>query len=158
MQQRSETIERRPRQLSDHVYHPEELSLEEVYRINQGRKFDVFFDAIGNQLEWAYPLIEKGGRLVPMGFDDTYEMKVKPFQLLSNGVTIVGTGEARQIMEAALACASDLPQLSTLITEKVKVENFEEAIHNLMGIDPATKEKKEITSIKTILVTDPEMM
>lgn len=96
-------------------------------------------------------MFEKGGRLIPMGFDDTYEMKVKPFQLLSNGVTIVGTGEARQIMEAALACASDLPHLSTLITEKVKMDNFEEAIHNLMGIDPATKEKRKLHPLRRSL-------
>ncbi|MBU8785888.1 MULTISPECIES: zinc-dependent alcohol dehydrogenase [Bacillus] len=146
------------RALSDHVYHPDELNLEEVFRINQGRKFDVIFDAIGNQLEWAYPLAEKGGRLVPMGFDDTYEMKIKPYQLLSGGVTIVGTGEARQTMESALSCASDMPRLKELITEKTALENFEQAIDNLMGIDPITKERKDITAIKTILVTDPDMM
>lgn len=144
--------------ISDYVYHPETLTVEEVERINQGRKFDVIFDAIGNQLDWAYPLIEKGGRLVPMGFDDTYEMKIRPYQLLSNGVTIVGTGEARQIMETALSCAIDLPQLSDLITEKVELENFEQAVQNLMGIDPNSKERKDITAIKTILVSDPKLV
>ena len=62
--------------ISDYVYHPEALTVDEVKWINQGRKFDVIFDAIGNQLDWAYPFIEKGGRIVPMGFDDTYEMTV----------------------------------------------------------------------------------
>ncbi|MCG8398078.1 alcohol dehydrogenase catalytic domain-containing protein [Bacillus atrophaeus] len=144
--------------ISDYVYHPETLTIEEVERINQGRKFDVIFDAIGNQLDWAYPLIEKGGRLVPMGFDDTYEMKIRPYQLLSNGVTIVGTGEARQVMETALSCAIDLPQLSDLITEKVELENFEQAVQNLMGIDSNSKERKDITAIKTILVSDPKLV
>ncbi|MGI8322589.1 zinc-dependent alcohol dehydrogenase [Bacillus velezensis] len=144
--------------ISDYVYHPEALTVDEVKRINQGRKFDVIFDAIGNQLDWAYPFIEKGGRIVPMGFDDTYEMTVRPYQLLSNGVTIVGTGEARQIMEAALACASDLPQLYDFITEKTELKNYEEAIDHLMGIDPVTKERKDISAIKTILVSDPELL
>ncbi|UTL72914.1 hypothetical protein NLV76_01015 [Bacillus halotolerans] len=31
-------------------YHPQDLTADEVRRINQGRKFDVIFDAIGNQL------------------------------------------------------------------------------------------------------------
>ncbi|WP_424161125.1 zinc-dependent alcohol dehydrogenase [Bacillus amyloliquefaciens] len=144
--------------ISDYVYHPEALTVDEVKRINQGRKFDVIFDAIGNQLDWAYPFIEKGGRIVPMGFDDTYEMTIRPYQLLSNGVTIVGTGEARQIMEAALACASDLPQLYDFITEKTELKNYEEAIDHLMGIDPVTKERKDISAIKTILVSDPELL
>ncbi|MGG4442716.1 zinc-dependent alcohol dehydrogenase [Brevibacillus fortis] len=143
------------RKITNYVYHPQELTLEEIYRINQGRKFDVIFDAIGNQLDWAYPLIEKGGRLVPMGFDDTYEFKIKPFELLSKGITIIGTGEAHHMMEKALSCAIDLPELSSLITEKVLLENFDTAINNLMGFDPATNERKEITSIKTILVSAP---
>lgn len=58
-------------------------------------------DAIGNQLDWACPLIDKGGRLVPMGFDDTYDEN----QAFSNGVTIIGIGVARQVMEAAVSCA-----------------------------------------------------
>ncbi|MED1559453.1 zinc-dependent alcohol dehydrogenase [Bacillus paramycoides] len=143
------------RKITKYVYHPQKLTLEEIYRINQGRKFDVIFDAIGNQLDWAYPLIEKGGRLIPMGFDDTYEFKVKPFELLSKGITIIGTGEAHHMMEKALSCAIDLPELSNLITEKVALENFDTAIGNLMGFDPTTNERKDINSIKTILVSEP---
>ncbi|CAN2254609.1 Oxidoreductase zinc-binding protein [Bacillus subtilis] len=146
------------RRISDYVYHPQDLTADEVRRINQGRTFDVIFDAIGNQLDWAYPLIDKGGRLVPMGFDDTYEMKIRPFQLLSNGVTIVGTGEARQIMEDAVSCAADMPQLSELITEKTPLENYEAAIQELMGIDPLSNERKDIAAVKTILVSHPDMI
>ncbi|MGM0889219.1 MAG: zinc-dependent alcohol dehydrogenase [Bacillota bacterium] len=140
--------------ITKYVYHPQKLTLEEIYRINQGRKFDVVFDAIGNQLEWAYPLIEKGGRLIPMGFDDTYEFTVKPFELLSKGITIVGTGEAHHMMEKALSCAMDLPELSNLITDKVLLEDFNTAIGDLIGIDPITNERKDIKSIKTILVSE----
>ncbi|ENQ3106705.1 Threonine dehydrogenase [Bacillus sp. 491mf] len=143
------------KKITKYVYHPQDLSLEEVLRINQGRKFDVIFDAIGNQLEWAYPLIEKGGRLIPMGFDDTYEFTVKPFELLSKGITIIGTGEAHHMMEKALSCAIDLPELSSLITDKVLLEDFNSAIGDLIGIDPITNERKDIQSIKTILVSEP---
>ncbi|MDV7767416.1 zinc-dependent alcohol dehydrogenase [Peribacillus sp. CSMR9] len=140
--------------ITKYVYHPQKLNLEEIYRINQGRKFDVVIDAIGNQLEWAYPLIEKGGRLIPMGFDDTYEFTVKPFELLSKGITIVGTGEAHHMMEKALSCAIDLPELSNLITDKVLLEDFNTAFGDLIGIDSVTNERKDIKSIKTILVSE----
>lgn len=62
-------------------------------------------------------------------FDDMYEMKVRPFQLLSNGVMIVGTGKARQI------------------TEKTPLKNYEAAIHELTGIDPLSNERKDITAV-----------
>ncbi|MEH6890505.1 alcohol dehydrogenase catalytic domain-containing protein [Bacillus sp. JJ864] len=143
------------KKITKYVYHPQDLSLERVLHINQGRKFDVIFDAIGNQLEWAYPLIEKGGRLIPMGFDDTYEFTVKPFELLSKGITIIGTGEAHHMMEKALSCAIDLPELSSLITDKVLLEDFNTAIGDLIGIDPITNGRKDIQSIKTILVSQP---
>lgn len=48
--------------ISDYVYHPQDLTVDEVRRINQGRKFEVIFDTVGNQL----PLIDKDGRIVPM--------------------------------------------------------------------------------------------
>ncbi|WP_407062065.1 hypothetical protein [Bacillus cabrialesii] len=93
-----------------------------------------------------------------IGFDDTYEVKIRPFQLLSNGVTIVGSSEARQIMEDAVSCAADMPQLSELITEKTSLENYEAAIQELMGIDPLSGDRNDITAVKTILVSHPEMM
>ncbi|SDW38773.1 Threonine dehydrogenase [Marininema mesophilum] len=136
------------KKIANYVYPPQSLTIEEVLRINQGRKFDVIFDAIGNQLEWAYPLIGKGGRLVPMGFDHTYQFTIKPFELLSKGITIIGTGEAHHMMEKALSCAMDLPELSNLITDKIPLENFQIALENLQ-----TK-KVDIQSIKTILVSD----
>lgn len=56
-------------------------------------------------------------------------MKVRPFQLLSNGVMIVGTGKTRQI------------------TEKTPLKNYEAAIQELTGIDPLSNERKDITAV-----------
>ncbi|MEC3587052.1 hypothetical protein P9125_03590 [Bacillus mojavensis] len=85
-------------------------------------------------------------------------MKIRPFQLLSNWVTIVGIGEARQIMENAVSCAVDMPQLSELITEETTPEKFESAIQNLMEIDSTSNDRKDIQAVKTILVSDPNMI
>jgi hypothetical protein len=85
-------------------------------------------------------------------------MKIRPFQLLSNWVTIVGIGEAQQIMEDAVSCAVDMPQLSELITEETTLEKFESAIQNLMGIDSTSNDRKDIQAVKTILVSDPNMI
>lgn len=72
--------------------------------------------------------------------------------MLSNWVTIVGIVEARQIMEDAVSCAVDMPQLSKLITEETTLEKFESAIQNLMEIDSTSNDRKDIQAVKTILV------
>lgn len=78
--------------------------------------------------------------------------------MLSNWVTIVGIVEDRQIKEDAVSCAVDMPQLSELITEETTLEKFESAIQNLMGIDSTSNDRKDIQAVKTILVSDPDMI
>lgn len=82
-----------------------------------------------------------------MGFDDTYERKSGLLNCF-----------LAQTMENAVSCAVDMPQLSELITEETTLEKFESAIQSLMGIDSTSNDRKDIQAVKTMLVSDPNMI
>ncbi|RCX09078.1 2-desacetyl-2-hydroxyethyl bacteriochlorophyllide A dehydrogenase [Anaerobacterium chartisolvens] len=142
------------RKYAHYVFHPDELTEEKVYEINYGRKFDVIIDAVGNQLKTAASFIAKGGRIVPMGFDETYSFTFNPFSLLSRGISIIGAGEVHQMTEAALQYASSLENVHTMVTSKYSLEKYKEAFDQLMGYDLETGARKEIRDLKVVLLSD----
>ena len=141
------------KEIADYVYHPAELTLEEVYRINCNRKFDVIIDAVGNQLDKAVKFVEKGGRILPMGFDETYRFTFNPMSFLSKGISIIGAGEVHQMTESALQYAGSIPDLGRLVTSKLPMKNYEEAFNELLGYNCETEMHFESRTIKTVLLS-----
>lgn len=137
-------------EICDYVYTPQELTEAEILRINYGRKFDVIIDAVGNQMESLIPFAGKGARLFAAGFDQKYQLKVNTFKLLSDGISLIGTGEVNQMTTSAVRYASRLKDLSKLVTKKVPLSEFEDAFNELMGID------KAVTDMKIVLLSNIE--
>ncbi|MZQ82130.1 alcohol dehydrogenase catalytic domain-containing protein [Paenibacillus sp. 5J-6] len=139
--------------IADHVLHPNELTLEKVYEINNHQKFDIIVDAVGNQLHVALGLIGKGGRIIPMGYDDSYEVSFKPTDFINNGVNIIGDVAVHQIISRALKFAQNLPELEHMVTSRQSLDQYEQAFNETMGFDLRTGERRPMTSVKAVLIS-----
>ncbi len=144
------------KKFAHHIYEPSELNLNEIFRINDGKKFDVIIDAVGNQLEMAFEFIEKGGRIVPMGLFDDYKFTIKPVDFVNYGLVLTGDVALHSAVGPALEVAKGLAELSSLITKELPLAKYEEAFDDLMGINKKSGTKQEITSIKTVLISNIE--
>lgn len=121
------------KEISNYTYYPGELTEKELRKINLGRKFDVIIDAVGNQMEMCESMIERGGRIVILGIDPTYNFKFNPTHYQENGIRIIGVGEYNLMFEKAIKCAYMLENLDKLVTKIYPIEKFEEAFEELLG-------------------------
>jgi threonine dehydrogenase-like Zn-dependent dehydrogenase len=134
------------------VYHPNELTQEIVTNITSNRKCSIVIDTIGNQMDNCFQYLSKGGKTVIMGLDPSYSFNFKPFDLLSNGISMLAFGEYHNFMEKAiLNLERDLP-FSSMITQKFPINNYKEAFNSVLGYDIDAKKTIEINSIKSILL------
>ncbi|MEU6663079.1 alcohol dehydrogenase catalytic domain-containing protein [Streptomyces sp. NPDC046821] len=68
---------------------------EAVVKASGGERPSVVFDTTGVGLDAALRLIDDGGRIVVMGFDDTYATPLRPLQLTNRGIRLIGAGDYR---------------------------------------------------------------
>ncbi|MFD9498139.1 zinc-binding dehydrogenase [Streptomyces sp. NPDC060035] len=141
------------RTVSDHALHPDELTPAFLREINGGRRFDVVIDAVGNQIETALSFVAKGGRVVPLGCDDSYTAAVKPVDLIDNGISIVGAVPLHDAIGPAMEFAHRLPELERMVTTEVPLEHFMEAFDATMGIDRGTGESRQLAAIKALILS-----
>lgn len=137
--------------ISDYVFYPDKLTVENILEINNGRKFDVIIDTVGNQMETAEKLIEKGGRIVPMAVNPGYSFEFSPTKYSVNGVKIIGAGEYNMIFDEAIRLAEILEHLGETVTAVKGIEEYKEAISEIIGIDMVSGKTIDITSLKTVI-------
>ena len=137
--------------VADHVFHPDELTPAVARELTGGRGFDVVVDAVGNQLEAALRLVAKGGRVVPMGYDDTYAATVRPVELIDAGVSVVGAVPLHDAIGPAIAFAASVPELARMVTVETPLERFEEAFDRTMSVDVETGAARTVTAVKAII-------
>jgi (R,R)-butanediol dehydrogenase/meso-butanediol dehydrogenase/diacetyl reductase len=135
------------KQFSDFAFSPDDLDEEIVKKITDNNYFGVIIDAVGNQLEYYIKYAAKGARLFASGFDNTYEMTVNTYYLLSNGISIIGTGEVHQLTSKALSIATTLNGLDKLVTHKVDLDDYQKAFNDLINLTSNCK------NIKTVLLS-----
>ncbi|GGH52802.1 alcohol dehydrogenase [Paenibacillus silvae] len=138
--------------VADYAYFPEELTLEKVYEINNNKKFDIIVDAVGNQLHVGLELIAKGGRIIPMGYDDSYEVTFKSTQVINDGLSIIGAVAVHSMISTALKFAQSIPELEQMVTAKEYLTDYEQAFNGTMGYDLRSGEKLPMNSVKTALI------
>ncbi|MGW6832703.1 zinc-dependent alcohol dehydrogenase [Streptomyces sp. NPDC054949] len=134
-----------------HALHPDELTPERIVELTDGKKFDVVIDAVGNQLTAAMLAVAKGGRVVPMGYDDTYRVEIAPTRLIDDGLSIIAAVPLHDAIGPAIDFAADLPELARMVTTEVDMEDFRSAFEATMGDDPETGLKVEVTSVKAVI-------
>lgn len=137
--------------ISDYVFKPEEMNIEKVRELNFGRKFDIVIDAVGNQLKMAEKYVERGGKIVLLGLDQTYTFSFSPAAYSGNAVKILGCGEYHQMFETALNYASRQDELKKMVTKKYPLGEYEAAMGELLGYDLRSKTALNRFSVKTAL-------
>ncbi|MMZ62930.1 hypothetical protein D1872_251590 [compost metagenome] len=96
--------------------------------------------------------VERGGRIIPFGINGKYEYTIHPTHYTQNAVKLVGAGEYLGTFEMALEFAANHPELSVLVTRKYNLEDYETAIHELLGYNLDTGASLESQTLKTVFV------
>ncbi|MEU2287089.1 hypothetical protein ABZ614_35125 [Streptomyces sp. NPDC013178] len=107
----------------------------------------------GNQIDTAPSYVAKGGRVVPLGCDDSYTAAVRPVDLIDNGIGIVGAVPLHDAIGPAMEFARRPPELERMVTTEVPLERFMEAFQAAMGVDSATGESRPLTAVKALLLS-----
>ncbi|WP_110931768.1 zinc-dependent alcohol dehydrogenase [Paenibacillus bouchesdurhonensis] len=140
------------RQFSDDAVLPNELQQSRVDNLLGEGKFDVVIDTVGNQMAAAEQWVERGGRIIPFGINGKYEYTIHPTHYTQNAVKLIGAGEYLGTFEEAVQFAAHHSELSSLVTRKFDLEDYETAIHELLGYHLETGVPLESQSMKTVFV------
>ncbi|MET7757965.1 alcohol dehydrogenase catalytic domain-containing protein [Streptomyces sp. NPDC005389] len=118
---------------------------EAVLKASDGERPSLVFDTTGAGLDAALRLVDDGGRVVVMGFDDTYTVPLRPLRLTNRGIRLIGAGDYRaDIFPVAVDLAAELagptsgadgvPFLERLVTHEFRLERYEDAFAALGGL------------------------
>ncbi|MEU4953176.1 zinc-dependent alcohol dehydrogenase [Streptomyces lavendulae] len=121
---------------------------EAVVKASGGERPSVVFDTTGTGLDAALRLVDDGGRVVVMGFDDTYTVPLHPLRLTNRGIRLIGAGDYRaDIFPVAVDLAAELggprrpgagagtvPVLERLVTHEFPLDRHAEAFAALGGL------------------------
>ncbi|OKP83451.1 Zn-dependent alcohol dehydrogenase [Paenibacillus helianthi] len=140
------------KEISDFAMTPSQLNEATVNEICSGHKFDLIIDTVGTQLEFAEKWIERGGRIVPFGINAKYRYTFSPTKFAQQAIKIIAAGEYRNMFEEALRFAAETPELKKLVTRKVKLNQHEAAINELIGYELDTSKPVESETLKTVFV------
>jgi threonine dehydrogenase-like Zn-dependent dehydrogenase len=140
------------REISDFALTPSQLNQATVDEICAGHKFDVIIDTVGTQLEVAEKWIERGGRIIPFGINAKYRYTFSPTKFVQQAIKIIAAGEYRYMFEEALQFAAERPELEKLVTRKVKLNQHEAAINELIGYELNSLKVVGSDTVKTVFV------
>lgn len=134
----------------DLILKSNELTVEEVRKRNKGHLFDVIIDTVGNQVENALALCEKGGRIIPMGMNKEYSCNIKPYQFISMGIKLIGASEYNMLFSETIQASRRFTNIGNIVTGKYRITDYIQAFNDVLGYDMETNEKKEIRQMKAV--------
>ncbi len=134
----------------DYIFRSDELNIDLIKEINNGHLFDVIIDTVGNQMENALTLCEKGGRIIPMGMNKIYSCNLKPYQLISMGIKLVGASEYNMLFHDTIQAARRFSELGSIVTRKYSITDYLNAFNDVLGYDVESGKTKEITQMKAV--------
>lgn len=94
-------------------------------------------------------MIAKGGKIIPMGYDDSYEVTFKSTAVINDGISIIGAVANHSMISTALKFAQSIPELEQMVTAKELLSDYEQAFNGTIGYDMHTGEKLPMNSVKT---------
>ncbi|MNO21301.1 D-arabitol-phosphate dehydrogenase [compost metagenome] len=140
------------KEISDFALTPSQLTEAAVDEICSGRRFDLIIDTVGTQLEVAEKWVERGGRIVPFGINAKYRYTFSPTKFVQHAIKIIAAGEYRYMFEEAVRFAAETPELKNLVTRKVKLNQHEAAINELIGYELNSLKEVRSETVKTVFV------
>ncbi|MFF5091141.1 zinc-dependent alcohol dehydrogenase [Streptomyces niveus] len=109
-------------------------SVESVVKASGGGRPSVVFETTGFALGAALAIVDDGGRIVVMGFDDSYSVPLSPLQLTNRGIRVIGAGDFRgDTFPVAVDLAAGL-ELERLVTHEFPLDAYDEALGALGGV------------------------
>lgn len=115
------------------VQAPSNLNADWVRQVNDGLLADVVIDAVGNQVEQALTLVERGGNIVILGLDHGYAAPILPARLATDAIKIVGFGEYNQLFPDTISFARQLPELPKTVTHSFELDKHQDAFDFLLN-------------------------
>ncbi|MFE6025894.1 zinc-dependent alcohol dehydrogenase [Streptomyces niveus] len=109
-------------------------SAESVVKASGGERPSVVFETTGFALGAALGMVDDGGRIVVMGFDDSYSVPLSPLRLTNRGIRVIGAGDFRgDTFPVAVDLAAGL-ELERLVTHEFPLDAYDEALGALGGV------------------------
>lgn len=137
-------------QFNENIYSSDELTLDEVYRINADRKFDVIIDTVGTQLGNAIKLSANNARIMPMGMNKNYSCDVHPIELINKGIKIMGASEYNMLFIDTIETMKKYTDMHKVVTKKYRIEDYETAFREVLGHSLTENNKEEIKQLKVV--------
>ena len=109
---------------------------ETVVQANRGKPPRIVVETTGVLLTEALELVDRGGKVVLMGFNASYSATIQPLYLTNRGIHLIGAGDYNQNLQSALDVASGLP-LEALISHRLPLEDHAAAFGLLDNRAPA---------------------
>lgn len=125
----------------------------DVLLTNSSRRFDLIVDTSGRMLESLLPLVDKGGDLLVIGLDYSFEAKIKPSYLTDNGIRIIGSIDTNLTFDPAIKMLKNNKDFKKIITHKFALTDYRKAF-NILGLDLETGVRNEIQGNKVVLCPD----
>jgi threonine dehydrogenase-like Zn-dependent dehydrogenase len=91
----------------------------------------VIFDTTGLMTEVAIETVDRGGRVVAMGFNKRARATLSPLYLTNNAIRLIGAGDYNASIQKAIQVAQGLA-LEKLVTNKYSLMHFETAFDSLL--------------------------
>lgn len=128
---------------------------EAVRSATGGSQPSVVIDTSGVGLETALELVDDGGRVVVMGFNNTYRTTLSPLQLTNHGVSIIGAGDYRaEIFPVAVDLVSEL-LLADIVTHEYSLDRYPDAFamlgNVLPGVLPVESARSTYGAMKVVI-------
>ncbi|WP_461013241.1 zinc-dependent alcohol dehydrogenase [Trueperella pyogenes] len=121
-------------------------SFEEV-----SQRYNVVIDAVGSVADRAIDFLEKGGRLVLMGYDDRYNWTITPTDLIDAGYDIIASVPIHNAVSPAIDILARRPDLSRLITVETPITDFEYAFESTMAVTNSCEAVPELMQMKAVI-------
>ena len=118
----------------------EEDWIQAVIRHNNNQKPRIVVETTGVLLEQSVDLVDRGGKIVLMGFNSSYRATIKPLYLTNNGISLIGAGDYNQNLQKAIHIAAGV-ELERLISHRLPLSEYEMAFNLLNGDVEDSSEK-----------------
>src|SRR5262249_49392428 len=113
--------------------------------------YDLIVDTTGSMLEAALPFVRRGGEILLIGLDYTYEARIRPSYLVDNSIRLIGTIDTDRTFATAISLLRRRPVFRQIVTHGLSLANYEPAL-GLLGIDASCGRRGEPRANKVVLV------
>jgi threonine dehydrogenase-like Zn-dependent dehydrogenase len=118
--------------------------------LNPKKSFDLVIDTSGRALEELIEVVDRGGDILVIGLDYSYEAKINPSYLTDNGIRIVGSIDSNKTFYAAIKMLQQVKDFEKIVTHTFPIDEYKMAFQTL-GLDFRSLQRGEILGNKVVI-------